>query len=115
MPAPPRATVLEPIARGALRGDDFALRHLVGDFPPQPNGVAIALHGREIEPFVRGDEIDRHFAAKRVHHAKFEQHVACGRSFTERRRRAVENLKTCHPKIPCPCPVAISAIALLPA
>src|ERR1700751_5565014 len=109
------AAAFKPIACRPLRGGDYALRHLVGDFAAQPDRFAVALHRRKVEPLVRGDQINRHVAADRVHHAELEQHVACGRSLAERRRCAIENLKTCHRTIPCPYPVAIPLSRSLPA
>jgi len=33
---------------------------------------------RDVEPLVRADEIDRHIAAARIHHAEFEHGVGAG-------------------------------------
>jgi len=81
-------------------GGDLDIRHLIGDFAPQPDRIDIALHRREIEPLVRRNEIDRRVAPDRIHHSEFEQHVAGGRPLAERRRVRFENFKTSHSSFP---------------
>src|SRR5271169_3380104 len=110
-----RGTSFEPIARRALSGGNLALRHLFGDLSPQPYRFQVALYCRQIEPLVRGDEIDRHIAADRIHHAEFEEHVAGGRSLTERRRAALKNFKASHSASPVLRLCSLSAFAFSPA
>jgi len=70
----------DPRPRLALRGRDLGLRHLTGDFLAQRHGVLAALQGGEVEPFVRGDEIDEPGPAARPIDPALEQHVRqCGR------------------------------------
>src|SRR5437868_2005580 len=62
----PRVAVEEPAglvrrhpgARLAERGGDFALAHLLGDLAAERDRVRAALERGQVEPFVRGDEID---------------------------------------------------------
>ncbi len=63
---------LEPIARGALRPADLGIGHLLGDFAPQPRRVGVPAHGRDIEPLVRLDQIDRDARPGRIVHAERE-------------------------------------------
>ena len=105
-----RFVAAQPGARRALGGGDLDVGHLIGDLAPQPNRLAVAFHRREIEPLMRGNEIDRRIATDRVHHSELEQHIARGRAFAERRRITVENFITSHDKLPCPfipaCPLS---------
>jgi hypothetical protein len=90
----------EPIARGALRGGNLGVRHLIRDLAPQSHRFAVAFNCREIEPLMRRDEIDRHIAPDRIHDAKFEEHVACGRSLAERRHICIQHFQVSH-RSPC--------------
>jgi hypothetical protein len=47
-----------PGARLAECGGDFALAHLLGDLATKRDRIQAALQGGEVEPFVRGDQID---------------------------------------------------------
>ena len=104
----------QPVTRRALRGRNVDIRHLVGDLAAQADRVEIALHRRKIEPLMRGDEIDRHVTADRIHHAELEKHVACRRALAERSRIAVENFKPSHLEcspVPCLRPLRFAACA----
>ncbi len=63
---------LEPIARGALGAADFGVGHLLGDFAAQPRRIGVSTHGRDVEPLVRLDQIDRDTRAGRIVHAERE-------------------------------------------
>ena len=76
-----RQSMLEPVAGGALGGRDLAFSHQGGDFAPQTNGVRIAAHGGEVEPFVRRYVVGRQLDTGRKHHTEPEEHVL--RSFTD--------------------------------
>ena len=54
-------------------GKSTLLKTLASLLPRETGSVA--FHGRDVEPLVRGDEIDRNLAAARVHHAEFEYRV----------------------------------------
>ncbi len=56
-----------------------AVAHLLGDFAPQPRAVAVAAHGRDVEPLVRFDEIDRDPRPRRIDHAATEAAFRVGR------------------------------------
>ena len=66
---------LEPVARRALGAADLGVGHLLGDFAAQPRRVDVPAHGRDVEPLVRLDQIDRHARAGRIVHA--ERKAAC--------------------------------------
>ena len=53
-------------------------RHLAGQFTAADAGGSAALHGREIEPFLGGDEVRRAFHAQRIHDAELEQLLGAG-------------------------------------
>lgn len=65
----------DPRSRITLRSGDLALRHLAGHFLAQRDGVLAALERSEIEPFVRGDEVDQTRAAARPINPTLEQNV----------------------------------------
>ena len=48
----------DPGAGLALRQGDLDLGHQLGDLAAQLDGFHAALQGGEVEPFMRGDEID---------------------------------------------------------
>jgi hypothetical protein len=56
----------------------------------------VAFDCREIEPLVRGDEIDGHIAPDRIHDAKFKEHVASGRPLAERRHICIQHFQASH-------------------
>src|SRR5437764_14070610 len=87
---------LEPGTRRALRLRDLNRRHLLGDLPAQANSLAVAAHSREIEPLVRGDEIDRNGASDRIHHAKLEEAVRADGRIAKRRTVNIEQFETSH-------------------
>src|SRR5205814_7400625 len=76
----------DPRPRLALRGRDLDVRHLPGDFLAQRHGVLAALQRGEVEPFMRGDEIDQAGASARPIDTALEQHVR-QRACVDRRRR----------------------------
>jgi hypothetical protein len=63
---------LEPIACGTLRATDLGIAHLLGNFPSQLRGILVATHRRDVEPFVRLDQINRDTRPCRIDHAKAE-------------------------------------------
>ena len=63
---------LEPIARRALGAADFGVGHLLGDFAAQPRRIGVSTHGRDVEPLVRLDQIDRDTRPGRIVHAERE-------------------------------------------
>src|SRR5258708_95298 len=65
-----------PVARGALCRGDLRLRHLGGDLTTQSDCVLVAQHGREVEPLVRGDEVDRERASDRAAHPELKEIIA---------------------------------------
>lgn len=64
-----------PGAGFALGGGDFDFRHHLGDLAAHLNGIGAAFHGGEIEPLVRGDQIDDAGPAARPIQATLKQHV----------------------------------------
>ena len=63
---------LEPIACGTLRATDLEIAHLLGDFTAQLRGILVAPHRRDVEPFVRLDQINRNARPCGIDHAKAE-------------------------------------------
>jgi hypothetical protein len=63
---------LEPIACGTLRATDLGIAHLLGDFTSQLRGILVATHRRDVEPFVRLDQINRDARPCGIDHAKAE-------------------------------------------
>jgi hypothetical protein len=90
----------QPVARGALGGGDFALRHFGGDLDAQHARLLVAVHGREVEPFVRRHQIGRR-AAGRAHHAALEELLVCGGGLGTRQASGVHALITGHVGLPC--------------
>src|SRR5262249_24117581 len=66
----------DPLACGALRRRDLRRGHFGGDLPAQPDGILVAAHRCELEPFVRGDEIDPNRSAARAGAAELEESAA---------------------------------------
>jgi hypothetical protein len=54
---------------------DLAIRHLAGDLAAHARGFAMALHGGEIEPLVRGNEIGRRRASRRAVDAELVERI----------------------------------------
>ena len=93
-------SVTDPVARGALSGRNLGIRHFSRDFAPEPHRVLVALHGRKIEPFMRGDLINRDIAPARILDAKLEVGIGVGALLTERTMVAIANLETGHNGLP---------------
>src|SRR3984893_17685084 len=66
----------QPLTGGVLRRRDFLIRHLGREFAATLDRRAVAARGREIEPLMRGDTIDRRGAARRKHDAELKKDVA---------------------------------------
>ena len=90
------ALALEPVARGALRLPDLAVRHFGGDLAPHARRLRMAPHGREIEPLVRRYEIGRNRAAGRVHHAELVEGFSARIDRSKRRAVDVGEIVTGH-------------------
>ncbi|MCB1476540.1 MAG: hypothetical protein KDJ53_10925, partial [Rhodobiaceae bacterium] len=75
----------QPLARRALSTRDFRRRHFSSDFLPIARRIAIAFQGRNIEPFMRADEIGSFFDSERTHHAEAEKRFACIQTTFDRR------------------------------
>src|SRR5262249_54590587 len=56
---------------------------------------------RQVEPLVRGDEVDRNVAPDRIHHAEVEESVGAGRRLAQCGSFNVGDLETSHPSLPC--------------
>src|ERR1051325_6719874 len=78
----------DPLARGALRRGDLLRGHLGRDLTAQPDRILVAAHGGEIEPLVRGDEVDREAISGRAVDAELEESAA--RIVAPRRHAAVQ-------------------------
>jgi hypothetical protein len=90
----------EPLARLALGGRDLLARHVTGQFGAIPASFLVAPHGREVEPFVRFDQIGLDIAASRVHQAKLEKGIVTAgiRGPFDKLKRA--EFQTCHNLLP---------------
>ncbi|GCC46523.1 hypothetical protein chiPu_0030359, partial [Chiloscyllium punctatum] len=74
-----------PGAGFALGSRDLDIGHLLGDFAAVRDRVGTSLERRQVEPFVRRDEVDHAGTAARPIHAALEQHVLdCSRSNRDR-------------------------------
>jgi hypothetical protein len=70
---PSRSMQAEPFARAAQGRRHFARCQLAGDFLPAARGFGVTAKGREIEPFMRLDEIERAIAAGSISEAALKQ------------------------------------------
>jgi len=64
-----------PVASFALGNCDFVPRHLVGNLPTHLDCIGAPLQGGEIEPLVRGHQVDSAGAPARPVKPALEQHV----------------------------------------
>lgn len=86
-----------PGAGFALGDRDLDIGHLLGDFAAVRDRVGTSLERRQVEPFVRRDEVDHAGAAARPVHATFEQHVLDrGRSYRDGAVLIDDPLKHCR-------------------
>jgi len=104
-PTRPHRRPRSPLVRGypgsglALGGGDLEFGHHLGDLAAQLDGIAAALEGGEVEPFMRGNEIDHAGTPARPIQAAFEQHVGNGACF--HRRRCIQiDVPLKHPSSP---------------
>jgi hypothetical protein len=74
----------------ALGHGDLDLRHHLGDLSAVRNGIDAAFHGGEVEPFMRGDQVDDAGAPARPVQAALEQHVGDGTYFHRRYRLHID-------------------------
>jgi hypothetical protein len=65
----------QPLARQPLRPGDVGAGHGLGKLGAITTGFDIAAHGRQVEPLVRGDDVDVDITAGAVHQAELEQGV----------------------------------------
>src|SRR5262249_35184598 len=84
----------QPVARGALGGGNLALGKFRGNLDPQRVRLFVAVHGREVEPLVRRDEVGG-ARAGRAHHAEVEKFPRGG-GIARRRSSADNRLITYH-------------------
>jgi len=103
---------LEPVPRRALRLPDLGIRHLGCDLAAKLSGLAMAFHGRDVEPLVCRDEIDRNLATARVHHAKLEHRVGRDRARSDFRRRKLRHFQKRHNCSPPVRARSLSGVAL---
>jgi len=64
-----------PVAGLALGGGDLDLGHQLGDLAAHPDGVSAAFDGCEIEPFMRGNQVDDAGTAACPVEPTLEQHI----------------------------------------
>jgi hypothetical protein len=82
-----------------LGGGNLAIRHHLGDFASQGDRVDAAFPRRQIEPFMRSDEIDDAGASARPIQTALEQDV--GDRGCRHRRCAIQiKLSLKHPRLP---------------
>ena len=67
---------------GALGHGDLDVGHHLGDLAAERNGIDAAFHGGEVEPFMRGDQVDDAGAPARPVQAALEQYVGDRACFT---------------------------------
>ena len=88
---------MQPLVRGdpgsrlTLRGRDLGVRHLLGNLLAVRDCILAALHRREVEPFMRGNEIDEAGTAAGPIHATLEQHVRQRARVDRRRHTQIES------------------------
>ncbi|MNC99342.1 hypothetical protein D3C83_176050 [compost metagenome] len=62
----------------------------------------VALHGGEVEPFVRGHQVGGHIAASRKSQTELEEAVGVDRVLSHRRHLGTPNFEASHLSSPLP-------------
>src|ERR1700741_2997308 len=83
----------------ALSAGDLPVRHLLGDLATQCDRICAAFERRQVEPFVRGDEIDEARAAARPIEPALEQEIR-DRGLRNRHRQILIDHPLKHTQLP---------------